>query len=161
MFRLAYHRGLRASEIGKLDLAHWRPASSRLYVTRVKRSNSGEFRLTRLEEISLRAWIRERGTAPGPLFPSRQRGRITRQRLDQLMRRYGAEAAIPLEKRHMHALKHSCGTHLLELGEEITTVQDHLGHRNIQNTMIYAAITNRVRDAAGERLREWGGKKAA
>lgn len=160
MFRIAYHRGLRASEVGLLDLADYQASSGRLYVKRRKGSNAGQFRLTRLEEISLRAWIRERGTAPGPLFPSRQRGRITRQRLDQLMRRYGELAAIPPEKRHMHALKHSCGTHLLEMGEDITTVQDHLGHRNIQNTMIYAAITNKARDAAGERQREWG-KKAA
>ena len=72
------------------------------------------------------------------------------------MAHYCALAGIPPEKAHPHALKHSCGTHLSDLNETVQVIQDHLGHRNIQNTMIYLQVTNKARDAAAERLRHWG-----
>jgi site-specific recombinase XerD len=36
--------------------------------------------------------------------------------------------------------------HLLEAGRGIEYVADHLGHQNIQNTRIYAQITNPLRE---------------
>jgi type 1 fimbriae regulatory protein FimB len=159
IFRIAYHRGLRASEIGCLDLADYRQKEERLNLRRLKGSRAGEFHLCRAEVKALRAWLRIRGSAPGPLFPSRRgtcraKG-ISQQMLDVLIKKYGAEAGIPEDKRHMHVLKHSCGTHLLNRGERIEDVQDHLGHVNIQNTMIYARITNKRRQETDERLRDW------
>jgi site-specific recombinase XerD len=76
------------------------------------------------------------------------------------MKRYCAAAGIEPEKAHVHALKHSCGTHLLAIEGDITLVQDHLGHRNIQNTLIYSAISNKKRDEFAERLTDWGRKAA-
>jgi site-specific recombinase XerD len=163
MFRLAYHRGLRASELGKLTLSDYRPTAGRLLVHRLKGSRSGEYHLMAEEQAALRVWLRKRGTAAGPLFPSRNHRPITRFRLHQLMRRYCAAASIPTEKAHMHALKHSCGTHLSALEPDIAAIQDHLGHANIQNTMIYVQIASRQRDECSDRLRGrgWGGRKAA
>jgi site-specific recombinase XerD len=161
LFRIAYHRGLRASEIGKLQLADYRASVGRLYIARLKGSNAGEFRLTSVEQTSLRAWIRERGQAPGPLFPSRNRRAISRWRVAELMQRYCALAGIAPDKAHPHALKHSCATHLLEMESDITIVQDWLGHKDIRSTMEYAKITNRKRDEAASRLNDWGRKRAA
>ena len=157
MFRLAYHRGLRASEVGQLQMADYRREVGRLTVRRLKGSRAGEFRLTRAEETSLRAWFRERGTAPGAIFPGRgPGGGICRQQLDRLMRRYAAAAGIDPTRRHMHCLKHSCATHLLTRERDITIVQDWLGHADIKSTMVYAQITSPAREAAAERLRDWG-----
>ena len=50
------------------------------------------------------------------------------------------------------ALRHSIATHLLEAGQGIEYVQDHLGHVNIQNTMIYARITDRRREKVFQQL---------
>jgi integrase/recombinase XerD len=160
IFRVAYHRGLRASEIGLLQLSDYRVRSGRLYVRRLKGSNSGEFLLTDIENRSLLAWLEERGGAPGPLFPSRNRNPISRDRLDDLMKHYCRLAGIPAEKAHMHALKHSCGTHLSELGKDVAIIRDWLGHRNVQNTMVYLEVTNHARDAAAESLRNWGERAA-
>ncbi len=154
LFSLAYHRGLRASEVGILQFSDVRLSAGRLYVTRLKGSHSGEFRLCDGELALLRAWMRERGAAPGPLFPSRNHRPISRQRLDALMKLYGAAAGIPREKRHFHCLKHSCGTHLLTREGDITLVQDHLGHVNIQSTQVYAKVTNKRRDDLAERVRK-------
>jgi site-specific recombinase XerC len=110
IFQITYHRGLRASEPGKLDLKDYRPAEGRLYVRRVKGSISARFRLTDVENTALRAWLRVRGLVPGPLFCSRNHRAISPSRLDQLMKQSCRLAGIPEEKAHMHALKHSCGT---------------------------------------------------
>ena len=61
MFRLLYHRGLRASEIGKLRLEDYQPSVGRLFVRRLKGSRGGEYHLVESERTALKAWLRLRG----------------------------------------------------------------------------------------------------
>jgi integrase len=160
IFRLLYHHGLRASEIGALDLSHFRQGTKleldRIYIKRLKGSISGECAMIPSAALAMRAWVRKRGYREGPLFPSRQKGRITRCRIYQLMRKYCEAAGIPKEKAHPHTMKHSCCTHLLsDQRESIVDVQKHVGHASIQNTLIYAAMTDEATEARAKRLREW------
>ena len=154
IFRLMFYAGLRASEIGLLEIRDYQPRTERLMVTRLKGSNSGEHSLNRKESKALKAWLKVRGMLPGAIFPSRKGGPINRKTLDDLIKGYGARAGWPEKMRHCHIFKHACCTHLLSRGFNVEQVRDWVGHENIQNTMIYARVTNSRRDQMAKALRD-------
>jgi integrase len=160
IFRLAYHHGLRASEVGMVQMADYTPgnraAFDRLYVERLKGSVPGDVYLVPQAAHAIRMWLKRRGTAPGPIFLSRNNRPITRRRLDQLMKYYCKAAGIPAEKAHFHTLKHTCGTILLsDKRLPIVQVQRHLGHKSIASTMIYAQLTDRADEERADILKTW------
>jgi len=155
IFRIAYHAGLRASEVGLLDMRDYDARTDRLSVSRLKGSNSGQHHLVREEAKALRAWLKTRGNAPGAIFTTRLGTPIGRKMLHELMRLYGAKAGIPAKLRHFHVLKHSCATHLLNRGHNVEQVQDWLGHADIRNTMVYAKVSNTRREEMAQKLRDW------
>jgi site-specific recombinase XerD len=156
LFRTIYHRGLRAHEPGRLRLSDFHARDGRLLVARGKGSTGGEYRLCDEELRSLRAYVRYvRGVSAGPLFLSRNGRALGRVQIWRLMQRYCKAAGIDPQKAHPHALKHSCGTHLAERGEDLLEIQDHMGHKNAANTRIYIDTTNKKRDARGDRLKDW------
>ena len=70
------------------------------------------------------------------LFPGRGGGKLTRQRVWQIVR----AASSTGRKASPHMLRHSCATHMVENGADLRTVQIILGHADISTTQIYTHL---------------------
>ena len=74
-------------------------------------------------------------------------GPISRASLQSAFGR--AVKASGVHKRaHVHTLRHSYATHLLEAGVNLRLIQDYLGHTSPQTTAIYTHLTRELHDAA-------------
>src|SRR5437899_8887546 len=93
IFQLAYRAGLRASEVGMLQLRDYDPKAHKIFIHRLKGSNSGHHHLMREEARALRAWLKVRGSFPGPIFLSKQKRPI-----DRTTRHPTAPSAFPRVK---------------------------------------------------------------
>jgi len=152
LFLVAYRHGLRASEVGMLQIDDLNLAQQRLTIQRLKGSLAGIHPLRADEVTALKAYLRERKSHSPSLFLSQRGTPISRRQLDTLMKHYGDLADIPASKRHFHVLKHSIATHLLDAGADLRFVQDWVGHASIKNTVIYAQLTSRRRDAEARKV---------
>jgi site-specific recombinase XerD len=121
----------------------------------MNRTRSGLHPLNDEESRALKAWLKLRGSAPGPLFPSHKGRPISRQMLDTLVKHYAAAAGWPAKLRHCHSFKHACCSHLLNKGFNVEQVQDWVGHANIENTRIYSRVPHSSRDQMGKDLTDW------
>ena len=152
IFLVAYRHGLRASEVGILKQDDVDISRGRIRIERLKNSEGGEFPLQADEVKAIKAWLKVKKDGNPWLFPSQRGSPIHRRTLDYLMKHYGKKVGLPFDKCHFHVLKHSIATHLLDAGADIRFVQVWIGHKNIQNTVIYAHLSHHAQDEQARKL---------
>jgi integrase/recombinase XerD len=143
LFALTYHYGLRVDEATALTLEDLDLKNHRIRLRRLKNGLGGEKPLWRHTAKQLRAYLRVRNGAGPYLFTGRE-GPLKKRQIQNLFNRYARAAGV--KGRSIHSLRHSIAVHLLDAGRGIEYVADHLGHRNIQNTRIYAQISHQLRE---------------
>jgi len=138
---LSFRHGLRVSEACGLKLSQVDVESRVLHVARLKKGLSTTHPL-RLDELkAIKSWLAIRTKMKAEtdaFFISERRKPLSRVTAWLAIRDYGVKAALPLPA-HPHMLRHGCGFALADQGADTRLIQDYLGHRNIQHTVIYTA----------------------
>ena len=139
---LLYGAGLRVSELVGLNYGDVDLESG---VARVL----GKGRKERLSPVgkvagaAMRKFRDEFAAEKGPGAPVLQNpggGRMAVAQVQQMLKRYLAEAGLPLDLTP-HKLRHSYATHLLNAGADLRLVQELLGHAQLTTTQVYTHVS--------------------
>jgi len=150
MLELLYSTGMRVSELVTRDLHHLDFVEGVLTVR-------GKGRKERLVPVgrpaleAVQAWLPQRQqlceqrAARGrqvdreAMFLNGRGGRLTSRSIERLVKMYGERAGIS-QIVTPHALRHSFATHLLEMGADLRSVQELLGHASLSTTQRYTHL---------------------
>ena len=147
MVELLYATGLRVSELVNLEVAHlnldvgFLQATGKRDKQRIVPIGDKARELVSVYLQSARpAFVKKRTSSA--LFLTRLGRAMSRQCFWKILKGRTARAGItkPISP---HMLRHSFATHLLESGYDIRTVQELLGHKDVNTTMIYTHVLNR------------------
>lgn len=99
----------------------------------------------------LERYLKERRDNYKPLFVSNlglneilaneEDCRLTVRTIQRIVKKYVAKAKLPVDATP-HTLRHSMATDLLRAGADLRSIQELLGHKNINTTQIYTHVTN-------------------
>jgi site-specific recombinase XerD len=153
LLAILYGGGLRRSEIVSLDLADFDATSG---VLKVKGNKERVSYVTNGARNALDAWLALRGDAPGPLFVSVSKGgrlvarRLSDQSVLDIVRRLARHANVP--RFSPHDSRRTFIGDMLDLGVDISTVQQLAGHAQVTTTARYDRRGEHVRRRAAEML---------
>jgi type 1 fimbriae regulatory protein FimB/type 1 fimbriae regulatory protein FimE len=139
MILVTYRHGLRASEVCDLRWEQIDFNSATLHVRRVKNGKPSTHPVRGDELRALRKLQREAPKSPF-LFVSERGGPFTTDSFNWMVKRTGQKADFPFQV-HAHMLRHAAGYKLAGDGHDTRSIQDYLGHKNIQHTVRYTELS--------------------
>ena len=107
----------------------------------------------------LDAWLRQRHGHPGdPLFLSIRGGKLSRDAIERLLRKYAAAAApacASLKRKNVspHVLRHAAAMDLLQHGVDRSVIALWLGHESVETTQMYLHADMRLKEQALSRTK--------
>lgn len=143
-----YQCGLRRGEIELLTRDSYVRHAGRFGMLKVVRLKQGELverevPLWKRTARRLVRYLRRRRDHDDAMFRSRKGGAMTPQAVYYVYRKAAKRARLsPDMVGKTHALRHSVATHMMAMGSDVADVQEHLGHRDIGSTMVYARVLN-------------------
>jgi len=157
-----YSCGLRLHEAIHLEVSD---IDSTRHMLHVHRGKGAKDRYVPLPESTIhilrRHWKTHRH--PTMIFPAIGRGHkqasstslpMARSSVQGALRRAKEMAGIKKKGVSVHTLRHSYATHLLEAGVNLRTIQQFLGHAQLETTMMYLHLTNKGQQDAWDKINE-------
>lgn len=147
---LMYSTGMRVSELVSRDINHLDFETGMVRVTgKGKKERVVPFGTAAAEALNKYFPVRRelvlmcvsRGKKPDQdaMFLNSRGKRITARSIERIIKDYGIRAGIKVAVTP-HALRHSFATHLLEMGADLRTVQELLGHVSLSTTQKYTHL---------------------
>lgn len=146
LLELLYATGCRASEISNLTMRDLH-LDEGFCICRGKGDKQRMVPLGRKAAEAVRAYFqfertllveRSHGT-PEWVLLSYRGGRLRRERIWELMKRYAVRIGAP-EDVGPHTMRHSFATHMIAGGADMRQVQEMLGHASIATTQLYTHV---------------------
>jgi site-specific recombinase XerD len=174
---LMYSSGLRRAEVVALDLADLNLNKKELRVIG-KRNKERKAYLATGAVRAVQRWLKKRGTTPGPLFYSVNRGgnivrsrnerlsanekhrgvkpkqitaRLTDQTIYHVINKRAIQAGL-VKKTTPHDMRRTFVSDLLDVGVDLSTVSKMAGHEDTNTTKRYDRRSSKVMQEAAEKL---------
>lgn len=147
IIQLLFDSGARASEIAELELDYFNPQQSTLAIL----GKGNRFRQIELSTPTVRlikTYIARYRKTPKTAYRNRlfisQHGKaLTRHGIYRLCRKY-LRLALPAKRLEVlnpvHSFRHGCAMNMLASGKSVAEIRNHLGHEDMQSTMVYLQI---------------------
>lgn len=140
---IIYACGLRISEAVQLQTSD---IDAKRNLLRVRNGKGGKDRYVPLHGRPLellREYYRTHGGGSRFLFPHPKAGHIYKDTLQVAFRCAVRQSGVN-KQATVHTLRHSYATHLVENGEDISTIKEILGHSSIVTTNVYTHLTDKI-----------------
>ena len=138
MMKFLYSSGLRVSELCSLRIEDLDLKERKGFVRSGKGGKDRLFFISDALSNELAAFIGS--IKKGYVFPNTYGEKMTERNVQKIVSKAGQKAGItkPVTP---HKLRHSFATHLHDSGTSIRTIQELLGHANLQTTEIYTHVS--------------------
>ncbi len=137
---MLYRHGLRRSEAARLRWSDIDLKEGTIYIRRIKGSRSGRHPLQGDEMRALKKLKRDYEPSPF-VFTGNRSTPLSERTISHIVHQAGLWAGFDFPV-HAHLLRHACGYYLANKGVDTRTIQDYLGHANIQNTVRYTQLSS-------------------
>ncbi|HDL19827.1 MAG TPA: integrase [Nitrospirae bacterium] len=147
ILHLLYDSGARASEMATLNLGYFDPQKRTLAIV----GKGNRYRLIQLWPKTtqlLNGYIEKYRLQPKSpymdrMFINQRREEFTRHGIHRLCKKY-LTRSLPAKRikdlNPAHSFRHSRAVNMLSCGASITDIKNHLGHANIESTMVYLQL---------------------
>jgi len=146
IFELLYGCGIRNSELIGIDLAdvHW-TREAILVRGKGKKERLVPFGDSAAHALRLYLPVRERllqekKLSSAALIINRRGARLTTRSVGRIVKAIAIARGLPPDV-HPHTLRHAFGTHMLEEGADLRSIQEMLGHERLSTTQRYTQLT--------------------
>ena len=148
-----FWHGLRVTELCRLRLEDLDLNTGVLSFTRTRLKAKEPARHPIRPDVlrTLRRYVKQRDSGLRTLFLNERDDQFDRSSINYLLKVVAEISTLPFRV-NPHMLRHGCGYALADLGTDTRLIQDYLGHKNIQHTVVYTRTSPRRYEKMWDRL---------